>query len=181
MKLIILDRDGVLNEERDGYVTSPEEWEPIESSMSAVARLNEAGYTVVLATNQSVIGRGIIDIAMLNNIHMKMHGTLSRYGGWIDAIYFCPDAPGTNSECRKPKPGLLHEIMHRSRMESLEGVYMVGDGMVDIEAALAGGAKPVLVRTGFGAETEKDEKFPKDVPVYDSLHAFVTELLSLDS
>ena len=180
MKLIILDRDGVLNEERDDYIKSPEEWVPIESSMSAVARLNEAGYAVVLATNQSVIGRGIIDMATLNDIHVKMHGTLSRYGGWIDAIYFCPDAPDVNSECRKPKPGLLHEIAHRSRLESLEGVHMVGDSMVDIEAALAGGAEPVLVRTGRGAETEKNPYFPKDIPVYDSLQAFVTELLLED-
>ncbi len=176
MKLIILDRDGVLNEEREDYIKSPEEWEPIESSMSAVARLNEAGYSVVLATNQSVIGRGIIDMAMLNKIHQKMHSTLGRHGGWVDAIYFCPDAPDANCDCRKPKPGLLYEIARRCKTE-LADVWMVGDALADVQAALAGGAKPALVRTGYGAKTEEEGNLPDEIPIFDNLHDFVVNLL----
>ena len=180
MKLVILDRDGVLNKEREDFVKTPEEWEPIENSMAAVARLNEAGYRVMLATNQSGLGRGLLDMATLNRIHMKMHNALGRFGGWVDAIFFCPDAPDTGSKCRKPEPGMLHEIAQHCNT-ALDGVPMVGDKMSDIQAALAGGARPVLVRTGFGAQTERSGELPDGVPVYDDLMAFVDEFLEKHS
>lgn len=176
-KLIILDRDGVLNVDSGAYITTPEEWVPIESSMGAVSRLNEHGWRVVIASNQAVVGRGIIDMEKLNWIHQKMNNTLSRYGGWIDAIFFCPDAPGSESTCRKPHPGMLLEIAERSRRVTLEDVPMVGDKLTDLQAAVAAGAQPVLVRTGHGRQTEKDGDLPPGTKVYDDLASFVTELL----
>lgn len=176
MKLIILDRDGVLNEEKEDFVKTPEEWVPIDSSMQAVSRLNEAGYRVVLATNQSGIGRGLIDMETLNQIHQKMHNSLGRFGGWVDAIFFCPDAPGADSHCRKPNPGMFEDIANRCDTD-LADVPAVGDKLSDIQAAIAAGARPVLVRTGYGKQTEKDEDLPDGVPVYDDLYSFVDELL----
>lgn len=176
-KLIILDRDGVLNVDQGQYITTPDEWVPIESSMEAVARLNESDYRVVIASNQAVVGKGIIDMGMLNQIHQKMNNTLSRYGGWIDAIFFCPDAPGAETDCRKPHPGMLLDIAKRSRRESLGDVPMVGDKLTDLQAAEAAGALPVLVRTGHGRQAEKDGHLPDGTRVYDDLAAFVTELL----
>ena len=176
-KLIILDRDGVLNEEREDFIKTPDDWVPIESSMQAVSRLNEAGFRVVLATNQSAIGRGIIDMATLNVIHQKMHNTLGRFGGWVDAIFFCPDEPGPNSFCRKPQPGMLLDIAHRCKAD-LADVPAVGDKLSDILAAVAAGARPILVRTGYGQKTEAEAELPEGVLVYDDLYAFVDELLS---
>ena len=180
MKLIILDRDGVLNEERTDYVKNRDEWVPIESSMQAVSRLNEAGYRVVLATNQSGIGRGLFDMETLNEIHQKMHNSLGRFGGWVDAIFFCPDAPGEDSSCRKPDPGMFQDIAERCET-SLEGVPAVGDKLSDIRAAMAVGARPVLVRTGYGRKTEKEEDLPEEVEVYDDLSSFVDDLLQQPS
>lgn len=180
MKLIILDRDGVLNEEREDFIQAPEEWVPIDSSMQAVSRLNEAGYRVVLATNQSGIGRGLIDMETLNQIHQKMHNSLGRFGGWVDAIFFCPDAPGTDSHCRKPRPGMLEDIANRCGTD-LADVPAVGDKLTDIQAAVAAGARPVLVRTGYGKQTEKDKDLPVGVSVYDDLYSFVDELLAPSS
>lgn len=180
MKLIILDRDGVLNEEREDFIKTPEEWVPIDSSMQAVSRLNEAGYRVVLATNQSGIGRGMIDMDTLNRIHQKMHNSLGRFGGWVDAIFFCPDAPDTGSQCRKPNPGMFEDIASRCETD-LDDVPAVGDKLSDIRAAVAAGARPILVRTGYGRQTEKDEDLPDGVEVYDDLYSFVDELLAPSS
>ncbi len=177
MKLIILDRDGVLNEERRDFIKTPDEWVPIDSSMQAVSRLNEAGYRVVLATNQSAVGRGIIDMDALNTIHQKMHNSLGRFGGWVDAIFFCPDAPDAKSDCRKPKPGMFEDIAQRCGTD-LGNVPAVGDKLSDIQAALAAGARPVLVRTGYGRQIEKNEELPAGIPVYDNLLSFVDELLA---
>ena len=179
MKLIILDRDGVLNREREDYIKSPDEWEPIDGSMEAVSRLNAAGYRVVIATNQAVVGKNIIDMEMLNSIHQKMHNHLGRYGGWVDAIFFCPDAPGSNSEHRKPRPGMLLEISERCETP-LDDVAAVGDKLSDVQAAVSAGARPVLVRTGYGQRTEDSGELPAGVPVYDDLAAFVSELLAED-
>lgn len=180
MKLIILDRDGVLNEERESFIQTPEEWVPIDSSMQAVSRLNEAGYRVVLATNQSAVGRGLIDMNTLNRIHQKMHNSLGRFGGWVDAIFFCPAAPDTDSPCRKPNPGLFEDIANRCETD-LTDVPAVGDKLSDIQAAMAAGARPILVRTGYGRQTEKDEGLPDGVEVYDDLYSFVDELLASPS
>ena len=180
MKLIILDRDGVLNEESPDYIKTPEELVPIPTSLEAVSRLNAAGYRVTVATNQSAIGRGIIDMAMLNSIHQKMHNSLSRYGGWVDAIFFCPDTPDTESSHRKPKPGMLLDIAERCHTD-LATVQSVGDRLTDIQAAQAAGAQPILVRTGHGKRTEMSGDVPDDVPVYDDLAAFVDALLVQDT
>ena len=180
MKLIILDRDGVLNEENEDFIQSAEEWVPYDSSMQAVSRLNAAGYRVVLATNQSGIGRGLIQMDTLNQIHQKMHNSLGRFGGWVDAIFFCPDPPDSDSQCRKPKPGMFEDIANRCETD-LEGVPAVGDKLADIQAAIAAGARPILVRTGYGRQTEKDENLPEGVEVYDDLHSFVDELLAPSS
>lgn len=180
MKLIILDRDGVLNEEKEDFIKTPEEWVPIDSSMQAVSRLNEAGYRVVLATNQSGVGRGIIDMDTLNQIHQKMHNSLGRFGGWVDAIFFCPAAPDTDSECRKPRPGMFEDIANRCETD-LADVPAVGDKLTDIQAAMAAGARPILVRTGYGRQTEQDKDLPDGIPVYDDLYSFVDELLTPSS
>lgn len=175
MQLIILDRDGVINQDSDAYIKSPDEWLAIPGSLESIARLNRAGYTVVVATNQSGVGRGFFDLATLQRIHEKMTHELARIGGKIDAVFFCPHTPGDHCDCRKPKPGLLLEIAKKYACD-LTGVPAVGDSLRDIEAAQAVGAKPVLVRTGKGAAA-KSGKLPDGVAVYDNLAAYVGALL----
>ena len=176
MNLIILDRDGVINFDSDEYIKSPEEWIPIPGSLEAIARLNGAGYTVVVASNQSGVGRGLLDLSALQQIHEKMARELARVGGKIDAIFFCPHAPDDRCDCRKPKPGLLLEIAKKFHLD-LKNVPAVGDSLRDIEAAQAAGAKPVLVRTGKGDEVARSGKLPAGVEVYDDLAAFTDALL----
>jgi D-glycero-D-manno-heptose 1,7-bisphosphate phosphatase len=154
MKLVILDRDGTLNEDRDDYVKSAEEWVPIAGALEAVATLNHAGWHVVVASNQSGLGRGLFDMDTLNTMHRKMHEGLARTGGRIDAIFFCPHAPEDACRCRKPLPGLFEEIALRYGM-SLAGVPAVGDSLRDLQAAIALGCAPHLVRTGKGAELDE--------------------------
>ncbi|MCL4316000.1 MAG: D-glycero-beta-D-manno-heptose 1,7-bisphosphate 7-phosphatase [Gammaproteobacteria bacterium] len=177
MKLIILDRDGVINHDSDEYIKSPNEWAPIPGSLEAVARLKRAGYTVVVASNQSGVGRGLFDLNTLHQIHGKMQQELARAGGKIDAIFFCPHKPEDQCACRKPKPGLLRDIAAKFNHD-LKGVPAVGDNLRDIEAAQAVGAKPVLVRTGKGVETIKSGKLPAGVEVHDDLAAYVDALLA---
>src|SRR5215212_9229114 len=159
MKLVILDRDGVINQDSDSYIKSPDEWRPIPGSLEAITRLNQAGYHVVLATNQSGVGRGLFEVSTLNAIHDKMHRALAQIGGRIDAIFFCPHAQEANCTCRKPKPGLLEEIAHRFNMD-LAGVPVIGDSLRDLEAASAVGATPMLVLTGKGAKTYQTGGLP---------------------
>lgn len=147
MQLIILDRDGVINYDSEFYIKSPQEWLPIPGSLEAIARLNQAGYQVVVATNQSGVGRGLYDVATLNKIHEKMHTELARVHGKIDAIFYCPHTPDDHCSCRKPKPGLLYQIADHYQI-SLEGVPLVGDTLRDVEAAYTVGCQPVLVATG---------------------------------
>ncbi len=176
MKLVILDRDGVINEDSDAYIKSPEEWRPIPGSLEAIARLNREGYSVVVATNQSGIARGLFDLPMLLRIHEKMHKALAEVGGAVDAIFYCPHGPKDRCRCRKPQPGLFEEIGERLRAP-LAGVPSVGDSRRDIEAANAVGAQPILVRSGKGERTLVVGGFPPDVPVYDDLAAWVDVLL----
>jgi D-glycero-D-manno-heptose 1,7-bisphosphate phosphatase len=150
MKLIILDRDGTINEDRDDYVKSPEEWVPIPGALEAIARLNHAGWRMVIATNQSGIGRGTFDMAALNGMHMKMNKLLAKHGGRIDAIFFCPHAPSDQCLCRKPLPGLFAQIGERFGVH-LENVPVVGDTLRDLQAGSAVGCPPHLVRTGKAA------------------------------
>jgi len=176
MPLIILDRDGVINRESDGFIKTPEEWHPIPGSLDAITRLNHAGYEVVIASNQSGIGRRLFNIDALNAIHDKMRRLLAEKGGYIEAIFFCPHHPDDNCKCRKPRPGLLHDIGRRLHT-SLEGVKAIGDSLRDIQAASAAGASPILVRTGRGSVTEANKKGLNGVPVYDDLATAVDALL----
>lgn len=176
MKLIILDRDGVINHDSSSYIKSPAEWKPIPGSLEAIALLNQAGYRVTVATNQSGIGRGLFDMATLNAIHDKMHRALGLAGGRIDGIFYCPHAQDAGCNCRKPKPGLLEDIGRRLGI-SLEGVPFIGDSLRDIDAALAVGAQPVLVLTGKGKKTRKEGGYPDNMPIYEDLSEAVRNLL----
>lgn len=175
MKLIILDRDGVINYDSDQFIKSPQEWRPIEGSMEAIALLNQWGWRVVVATNQSGVGRGLFDMDTLAAIHDKMHRTVAQAGGRIDAIFFCPHAADSKCACRKPKPGMLLEIAERFNVD-LNDVPVVGDSLRDLQSAVAAGAQPVLVRTGKGGKTEADPELPPDTPVHDNLAAYVRAL-----
>ena len=175
MKLVILDRDGTINHDSDQYIKSPAEWKPIKGSLEAIARLTQAGYRVVVATNQSGISRGLFDTATLIAIHEAMHRAVAQAGGRIDAIFFCPHGKDSDCECRKPKPGMLREIGLRFNV-ALEGVHMVGDAMRDLQAAAAAGAKPVLVLTGKGAKTLAAGDLPPGTQVFDDLAAFAAHL-----
>lgn len=178
MKLIILDRDGVINEDSDDYIKSPEEWIPIPGSLDAIARLNHSGYAVAIASNQSGIARGYFDMQSLAAMSVKMNEMLSQHGGRIDAMVFCPHGPKEGCDCRKPKPGMLIEIGNRFKT-SLGNVMFVGDNINDIKAARAAGVKPVLVRTGKGEKTAARlaENDFNDVPVYDDLDEVVNSIL----
>ena len=153
IKLIILDRDGTINEDRDDYVKSPDEWVPIPGALEAIARLNQAGWHTVVATNQSGLGRGTFDMATLNAMHVKMNQMLAKQGGRIDAVFFCPHAPEDSCTCRKPLPGLFEQIGERFGV-SLRDVPAVGDTLRDLQAGAAAGCQPHLVRTGKGARMD---------------------------
>jgi len=174
MKLVILDRDGTINHDSDQYIKSPAEWKPIKGSLEAIARLSQNGWRVVVATNQSGIGRGLFEMATLNAIHDTMHRAVHHAGGRIDAIFFCPHAGDANCECRKPKPGMLLEIARRMNVE-LEGVPMVGDSLRDLQAAAAAGARPVLVLTGKGRKTRDAGGLPAGTAIYPDLAAFAAQ------
>ncbi len=152
MKLVILDRDGVINYDSAQFIKSPDEWQPIPGSLEAIAELNQAGFRVAVATNQSGISRGLFDMAMLNAIHDKMHRALAQAGGRIDALFYCPHSAEVNCDCRKPRPGMIEEIARRFGMD-LDGVPSVGDSLRDLQASVPLGALPVLVRTGKGEAT----------------------------
>jgi D-glycero-D-manno-heptose 1,7-bisphosphate phosphatase len=174
MKLVILDRDGTINHDSDQHIKSPAEWKPIKGSLEAIARLTQAGCHVVVATNQSGIGRGLFDMATLNAIHDTMHRAVHQAGGRIDAIFFCPHAGDANCDCRKPKPGMLLEIAKRMNVE-LDGVPMVGDSLRDLQAAAAAGARPVLVLTGKGRTTRDAGGLPAGTVVVADLAAFAAQ------
>jgi D-glycero-D-manno-heptose 1,7-bisphosphate phosphatase len=168
MKLVILDRDGVINLDSDAYIKSPDEWKPIPGSLDAIARLTQAGYQVAVATNQSGVGRGLFEMATLNAIHDKMHRAVGLVGGRIDAVFYCPHAMEANCRCRKPKPGLLEDIGKRFNT-SLKNVPCIGDSQRDLEAAAAVGGQPILVLTGKGALTKREDKLPPGTLVYKNL------------
>jgi D-glycero-D-manno-heptose 1,7-bisphosphate phosphatase len=175
VKLVILDRDGTINEDSDQYIKSPAEWKPIPGSLEAIARLTQGGWRVVVATNQSGIARGLFDVATLNAIHAEMHRAVNQAGGRIDAIFFCPHAADSSCDCRKPRPGLLREIAARLEVE-LKGVPMVGDSMRDVEAAAAVGAQPYLVLTGKGRKTRDAGGLPPGTVVLADLAAVAARL-----
>lgn len=176
MQLIILDRDGVINEDSDEYIKSPEEFKPIPGSLEAISRLNHAGYLVMIATNQSGIARGYFDMDTLTHIHDKLKRLLNGLGGRIDGIFFCPHGPEDHCRCRKPLPGLFEEIARRLDT-SLDGVPAVGDSLRDLQAAQQAGATPILVRTGKGERTLAKGEGLEDIPVFDNLASYVDYLL----
>lgn len=180
-RLVILDRDGVINQNSDSYIKSPEEWIAIPGSLEAIARLSREKYVVVIITNQSGISRGFLTINMLNRIHQKMFSELSRFGGDISAIFFCPHSEKENCNCRKPAPGLFFRLAERLNVD-LREVHAVGDSLRDMQAATAASAKPVLVRTGKGERTYEQVHSGQhrdlvNIPVYPDLASFVTDLL----
>jgi D-glycero-D-manno-heptose 1,7-bisphosphate phosphatase len=178
-RIVILDRDGVINEDSDAYIKSAEEWIPIPGSLEAIARLNRAGWRVVVATNQSGVARGLFDIDTLTSIHNKMHRQVEQAGGKIEAVFFCAHGPDDGCNCRKPQPGLLHEIAARLRIDLL-GVPVVGDSLRDIEAAQVVGARPILVQTGKGARTLATHSFGATVAVYKDLNAVAGDLADME-
>jgi D-glycero-D-manno-heptose 1,7-bisphosphate phosphatase len=176
MKLIILDRDGVINFDSDQFIKNPEEWKPIPGSLAAIARLNQANYRVVVATNQSGIGRGLFDMPMLNAIHDKMHKACALAGARIDAVFFCPHTADSQCHCRKPKAGMLEEIAERYNV-SLTGVPTVGDSLRDLQSAATMGALPYLVLTGKGFKTQAAGSLPEGTRVFADLAAVAAELV----
>jgi D-glycero-D-manno-heptose 1,7-bisphosphate phosphatase len=176
VKLVILDRDGVINYDSAEFIKRPEEWRAIPGSLEAIARLNQAGHHVVVATNQSGVGRGLIEMATLNAIHDKMHRALAEVGGRLDAVFFCPHAQDADCECRKPRPGLLREIARRYNV-SLEGVPAIGDSLRDLECAAAMRARPILVLTGKGQKTRREGRLPPGTEIHPTLRDAVDALL----
>jgi len=176
MKLVVLDRDGTINHDSDAYIKSPAEWKPIKGSLEAIARLTQAGYRIVVATNQSGISRGLFDMTALNAIHDVMQRAVHQAGGRIDAIFFCPHADEAACACRKPRPGMLLEAGRRLNVP-LEGVPVVGDALRDLQAAAAAGARPVLVLTGKGRQTRKAGGLPPGTEVFADLAAFAAHLV----
>ena len=153
VKLVILDRDGTINEDRDDFVKSPAEWLPIPGALEAIARLNHAGWHTVVATNQSGLARGLFDMAAMNAIHAQMNRELAALGGRIDAVFFCPHGPDDNCRCRKPLPGLFEMIGERYGVE-LTKAHAVGDSLRDLQAGAAAGCAVHLVRTGKSARLD---------------------------
>ncbi|GAB4401959.1 MAG: D-glycero-beta-D-manno-heptose 1,7-bisphosphate 7-phosphatase [Rhodoferax sp.] len=169
MKLVIVDRDGTLNYDSAEYIKSPDEWLPLPGALEAVARLNHAGWHVVVASNQSGLGRGLFEVSDLNAIHAKMHRELAALGGRIDAIFYCPHTPEDDCQCRKPRPGLFAQIAERFGV-SLQGVPVVGDSSRDLLAGLELGCEPHLVLTGKSAGLTA-RRLPGDFPPHTRVHA----------
>lgn len=180
MKLVILDRDGVINEDSDNFIKSVDEWIPIPGSLESIAQLKQAGYTVAIATNQSGVARGLYSLDELHAMHQKLAKLLDRYGVAVDAIEFCPHLAADNCQCRKPLPGMYQSIALQFKSD-LTGVPVIGDSLRDLQAAAAVGASPLLVRTGKGLRTLEAGGLPPDTQVFDNLAEAVDFLISKDS
>ncbi len=180
-RLVILDRDGVINQDSDEYVKSLEEWIPFPTAIEAIARLTRDGWTVAVATNQSGIARGYYGVEMLEAIHVRLRELVQEAGGEIAHIAHCPHGPGDGCACRKPSPGLLEEIREALALDSLEGSWMVGDSLRDLQAGEPMGCRPVLVRTGKGRRTEEKGEGLEGAMIFDDLAAFVEWLLAREA
>ena len=175
-RYVLLDRDGVINDDSIDFIKSPEEWIPIEGSLDAIALLNKAGYEVAVITNQSGLARGLFDEATLTKIHDKMQNLLVEKGGRISAIYYCPHGPESICNCRKPKPGLIEQFS-REYQADLKSVYFIGDSLRDIQAAQDAQAIPILVKTGKGLNTLA--KNPSlNIPVFENRYDAVQFILT---
>ena len=168
MKLVILDRDGVINQDSANFIKNPNEWIALTGSLEAIALLNQSGFRVVVATNQSGIARGLFDMATLNAIHDKMHRALAQVGGRIDAMFYCPHAADDNCDCRKPKTGMIEDIARRFSV-NLREVFAVGDSLRDLQAFHDAGCKPILVQSGKGEETLTAGNLPKGTLIFADL------------
>lgn len=177
MKLIILDRDGVINQDSPEYIKSPEEWHPIPGSLQAIARLHQAGWRVAIASNQSGLARGLFDISALTAIHLKLRKELALLSGAVDSIFICPHGPKEGCLCRKPLPGLFHDIARRYDVD-LKDVPTVGDSLRDIQAGATAGCRPWLVQTGNGPKTLKQGNLPPNTQVVQHLAEAVDKILS---
>ncbi len=175
MKLLILDRDGVINQDSDDYIKSLDEWIPLPGAIEAIARLSKAGWTVAVATNQSGLARGFYDEATLEAMHQRLRQLIAEQGGELGLIVHCPHGPDDDCNCRKPLPGMLQQIAEHYR-SSLKGVWFVGDSSGDLQAALAVDCQPVLVKTGKGERTLA-KPLPKHTLVFDDLAAVAAQLL----
>ena len=183
MKLVILDRDGTINVQRDDFTKAPEEWEALPGALEAIARLNHAGWRVVVASNQAGLGRGLFDVVALNAMHAKMHKQLGAVGGRIDAVFYCPHSPEESCVCRKPLPGLFEQIGERYGMD-LRQVPAVGDNLRDVQAAVAAGWTPHLVLTGQGARPRGQmppPDYPPDTVEHEDLAAFAEFILAQEA
>lgn len=179
-KLVILDRDGVINHDSDAYVKSLDEWIPYPTAIEAIARLSRAGWTVAIATNQSGIARGYYGEAVLASMHERLEELVRRAGGEIAHIAYCPHGPDDGCDCRKPQTGLLEQVRRALDLESLEGSWMVGDSLRDLQAGEPMGCRPVLVRTGKGRRTEAKGEGLAQAMVFDDLAAFAAWLLAAE-
>ena len=178
MKLIILDRDGVINHDSDQFIKSPEEWQPIDGSLDAIAFLTQAGYTLAVATNQSGIARGYFNVQTLNEMHAKMHKLVRQAGGEISGVWFCPHTADSNCDCRKPKAGMILDILDRFQDQAAD-TYLIGASLRDLQAIANVGGKPILVRTGKGMKTlaKDSEHLPRGTQIFDSLLDFAVHLV----
>ena len=176
MKLLILDRDGVINEDSDAFIKSVAEWIPIPGSVEAMARLHHAGYTLAIATNQSGIARGYYSVETLDAMHAKLRQLLAEYGAEVAYIAYCPHLGETHCECRKPKPGMIHTIAAHFGVEPQQ-TLVIGDSLRDWQAAVAVGAAYVHVRTGKGERTLASGALPSDIPVFNNLADYADSLL----
>jgi D-glycero-D-manno-heptose 1,7-bisphosphate phosphatase len=180
MKLVILDRDGTINEDSAAFIKTPDEWMPLPGALEAIARLNHAGWHTVIASNQSGLGRGLFDVATLNAMHAKMNKMLAAVGGRVDAVFYCPHAADEGCHCRKPQPGLFEQIGERYGVD-LKGVPVVGDSTRDLVAGVAVGCEPHLVLTGKGAAYRGralPDSFPAGTRVHEDLAAFADYLVA---
>jgi len=169
MKLIFLDRDGVINQDSAKYVKNVDEFEVLPGSIDAIAHLSQAGFNVIVCTNQSGVGRGLFSMEDLNEIHIKLHQLVDQAGGAIDAIIFCPHVPEDNCHCRKPKPGMILDICERFNVDDISRIIMIGDSIRDLEAIANAGGIPVLVKTGNGKKTLLKDKLPLGTLVFENL------------
>ncbi|AKH39210.1 MULTISPECIES: D-glycero-beta-D-manno-heptose 1,7-bisphosphate 7-phosphatase [Nitrosomonas] len=176
MKLIILDSNGVINEASETFITSLDEWKPIPGSLEAISRLTQAGYRVIIATNQSGIGRGLLDMTTFNAINDKMFKAVHHAGGRIDALFFCPHTEQDKCHCRKPEIGMFQEIMQRYSTD-LKGVPAVGDSLRDLQAAVKVEAIPILVLTGKGEMTHANGNLPEGTQIFADLASVVDTLV----
>lgn len=176
MKLIVLDDKGVINEINDPFIQTPEQWVPIPGSLEAIAKLTHHGYRVVVATNQSGIGRGLLEMDTFNAINDKLFKAVQAAGGYLDALFFCPHAQQEHCHCRKPQIGLFKEIIQRYSTD-LKDVPVVGDSLKDLQAASSIGATPILVLTGNGQQTQATNNLPTGTQVYPDLASVANALL----